>query len=270
MKNLFIFLTLSIILFSCVSKTEYDKIVKENEDLNTELIKLKQDLEMYQFSPNKLCANIDKLVSEKNINELEKIKNLLLEYHPESEELKKVIKYCNQVEKEIIYEKELEKKKRLQAVNKLKKKYDDVSGITWYETPYFIHYNNENLTSIYIGKKGEKVWLRLKMSYSGEDWIFFEEAYLSYDGNTHQIFFSRYDDKKTDNSGGKVWEWIDVSVNDNLLLYLREMVNGKSVKMRLSGKYTETRYLSSKEIKSIKEVLLAYDVLKNESIETCK
>jgi hypothetical protein len=158
----------------------------------------------------------------------------------------------------------------LQAVNKLKKKYDDVSGITWYKTPYFIHYDDENLTSIYIGKKGEKVWLRLKMSYSGEDWIFFEEAYLSYDGNTHQIFFSRYDDKETDNSGGKVWEWIDVSVNDNLLLYLKEMVNGKSVKMRLSGKYTETRYLSSKEIKSIKEVLLAYDVLKNESIETCK
>ena len=37
---------------------------------------------------------------------MKKIKNLLLEYHPESEELKKVIKYCNQVEKEIIYEKE--------------------------------------------------------------------------------------------------------------------------------------------------------------------
>ena len=106
---------------------------------------------MYQFSPNKLCANIDKLVSEKNINELEKIKNLLLEYHPESEELKKVIKYCNQVEKEIIYEKELEKKKRLQAVNKLKKKYDDVSGITWYKTPYFIHYDDvEILEDVYL------------------------------------------------------------------------------------------------------------------------
>ena len=42
------------------------------------------------------------------------------------------------------------------------------------------------------------------------------------------------------------------------------MVNGKSVKMRLSGKYTKTRNLSSSEIKGIKDVILAYDVLKAE------
>ena len=42
------------------------------------------------------------------------------------------------------------------------------------------------------------------------------------------------------------------------------MVNGKSVKMRLSGKYSKTRDLSVNEIKAIKDVLLAYDVLKEE------
>ena len=42
------------------------------------------------------------------------------------------------------------------------------------------------------------------------------------------------------------------------------MVNGKSVKMRLSGKYTHTRNLTSTEIKAIKDVLLAYDVLQTE------
>ena len=36
----------------------------------------------------------------------------------------------------------------------------------------------------------------------------------------------------------------------------------KSLKMRLSGKYTETRNLSQKEIMGIKDVLLAYDVLR--------
>ena len=59
-------------------------------------------------------------------------------------------------------------------------------------------------------------------------------------------------------------EWIDVSVNDELLSFLKKMVNGKSVKMRLTGKYSKTRNLSSTEIKAIKDVLLAYDVLKNE------
>lgn len=99
------------------------------------------------------------------------------------------------------------------------------------------------------------------MSYKGDDWIFFESAYLSYDGNTRQVFFDRYDEKESDNSGGEVWEWIDVSVDDDLLSFLKEMVNGKQLKMRLSGKYTKTRNLSTKEINEIKDALLAYDVL---------
>ena len=102
------------------------------------------------------------------------------------------------------------------------------------------------------------------MSYEGEDWIFFENAFLSYDGNTKTIVFDRYRDKESDNGyGGRVWEWIDVSVSDELLAFIKDMVNGKSLKMRLSGKYTETRVLSYDEKVALKEVLLAYDVLKN-------
>jgi hypothetical protein len=60
-----------------------------------------------------------------------------------------------------------------------------------------------------------------------------------------------------------VWEWIDVSVNNELLSYLKEMANGKTLKIRLSGKYTHTRNLDSSEKKALQDVLLAYDVLKN-------
>ena len=104
----------------------------------------------------------------------------------------------------------------------------------------------------------------MKMSYTGDDWIFFENAYLSYDGNTREINFNKYENKESDNSGGEVWEWIDVSVDSYLHSYLKEMINGKSIKMRLSGKYTRTRNLSVNEIQGIKDVLLAYDVLKEE------
>ena len=48
------------------------------------------------------------------------------------------------------------------------------------------------------------------------------------------------------------------------------MVNGKSVKMRLSGKYTNTRKLTNTEIKAIKDVLLAYDVLETEMRKDAK
>ena len=85
-------------------------------------------------------------------------------------------------------------------------------------------------------------------------------AYLSYDGNTFEILFNEYNDKKTEIGSGRVWEWIDVSVTNETLAFLKEMVKGKTLKMRLSGKYTETRTLSYSEIEGLKDVLLAYDV----------
>ena len=271
MKRIIYFLGLILTLASCVSQSEHDKIVKEynkvlkeKEQLSKELSQARKDLEEYQMAPSKLCANIELFLKEKNINKLKEIEDKLSKYHPESAELKKVKQYRAQAEKQIAQEKAAAEKKRLQAVNKLKKKYDDISGITWYENPYFTHYNNRHLTSIYIGKNDSNVWLRLKMSYSGDDWIFFENAYLSYDGNTREINFNKYENKESDNSGGEVWEWIDVSVDSYLHSYLKEMINGKSIKMRLSGKYTRTRNLSVNEIQGIKDVLLAYDVLKEE------
>ena len=264
MKKVFLYLVSVFMLTSCVSQSDYDKVVKENEELNAKLEELQKELEVYQLSPSKLCANIDELLKNKDVQKLRDLQLLLSKYHPESAELKKVNQYYDQAKSQIAREEEAKKKKRMQAVNKLKKEYDDVSGITWYYNPYFTHYNNTNRTSIYIGSKETSVWLRLKMSYTGDNWIFFENAYLSYDENTRKIIFDKYDNKESDNSGGSVWEWIDVSVDEYLLAYLEEMIKGKSIKMRLDGKYTKTRNLSANEINGIKDVLLAYDVLKNE------
>ena len=173
-------------------------------------------------------------------------------------------KLLNYVRKDLlipIKKQEEKKKQRMSIVSKLRKKHDDVSNITWYYNPYFTHYNNTNRTSIYIGKKDNEIWLRLKMSYNGDNWIFFEEAYLSYDGNTREISFDKYENKESDNGSGGVWEWIDVPVDNGLLSYLKDMVKGKTIKMRLSGKYTKTRNLSPAEVNGIKDILLAYDVL---------
>jgi len=156
---------------------------------------------------------------------------------------------------------EQEKQEKLKALKKLKKEHDDISGNTWYYQPYFTHYNNRNLISIYMGDNGYSRWLRLKMSYNGDNWIFFENAYLSYEGNTKTIYFNEYQDKKSDNSGGSVWEWIDVSVTTDIESFLREFAKSKDAKMRLSGKYTKTRNLTGNERQGILDVLNGYDAL---------
>lgn len=267
MKWLYIIILLCLVSACSPSKSEYQKLMSEKQSLEREVKDLKDslnkaisELDGYRFSPEKLCSNIDELYKNGNLSELQSIRDKLMKYHPESKEVKEVKALCDKIVENQKQKIEAEKKQRMQAVNKLRKKYDDVSGITWYYNPYFVHYNNSNHASIYMGQKDGDVWLRLVMSYTGDDWIFFENAYLSYDGNTKQIYFDEYRDKETDNDT-RVWEWIDVSVDSSLLSFLKEMVNGKEVKMRLSGKYTKTRNLSSSEIKGFKDVLLGYDVL---------
>lgn len=267
MIRLFTFLSMAVIIASCgPTLQEYDTLLAQKQELETEVLNLKQVIENYENTPDRLYSAVSELVTNKDIDGLSALCSKLEKYHPASAECQKAKAALKKLidEKEAKEKAENEKAKRMQAVNKLKKKYDDISGITWYYNPYFTHYSNENLVSLYIGQKGTSVWLRLKMSYEGEDWIFFENAYLSYDENTKTIFFDEYRDKETDiGYGGRVWEWIDVSVNDDLLTYLKGMVNGKTLKMRLSGKYTHTRILTTNERKALQDVLLAYDVLKN-------
>jgi len=93
---------------------------------------------------------------------------------------------------------------------------------------------------------------------------YFEHAYLSYDGNTKEIVFNKYNDKETDHDGGDVWEWIDLKVNKDVEYFLRGFAKSKNAKMRLTGKYTKTRKLTYNERKGILDILNGYDALESE------
>lgn len=257
------------LVMSCgPSRSEFDNLIIENASLKAEISRLtttldacNAELEQYKNSPDILFAEAQKCVENKDAVGLNTICTKLEKYHPSSPECQRARASFTKLIQEKERAEAAEKAKRMRSVNKLRKEYDDVSGITWYYNPYFKHYTNSNLVSVYMGRIGiGKPWLRLRMSYYGDGWIFFEKAYLSYDGNTIEIPFDKYEDKKTENDSS-CWEWIDVGVNDKTLRFLQAMIDGKSVKMRLSGKYTETHTLSKNEIAGIRDVLLAYDVL---------
>lgn len=266
MKKL-IYLMVLLVLSGCVGKVEHENVLKQNKQLKEQVETLTKELNAYKNDPAKLLGEAQDGLKNENESYLLSACENLKKYHPESVERKQADELYAQYEaikkqKSEEQQKNFEKaeKERLASLNRLKKNHDDVSGNTWYENPYFVHYTNSNLTSIYMGEKESSVWLILKMSYYGDDWIFFERAYLSYDGNTLEIPFDSYKNKKTENNT-KVWEWIDVSVDSSTLAFLRKMVGGKSPKMRLSGKYEKTRNLSTNEIKAIKDVLAGYDTL---------
>ena len=159
--------------------------------------------------------------------------------------------------------KERAEREKYAAVDRLSKRHDDISNVTWYNHTEFTHNMNTYLTSLYMGQTEKIVFLRLLMTYAGPDWIFFDRAYLSYDGNTLEIKFDKYNNKKTEVLyGGRICEWIDVLVNEEDLQFLKDFSRATEPKMRFSGKYTKTRTLSAKEINGLRDILNAYDVLK--------
>lgn len=269
----FLFLVILLLVTSCTNR-EAEECQQNNKMLISEIDSLKKVILIYEYAPEKIKAQAEDLYKCKNLTALVSLLDRVKKFQPESTVRLEVSRLINNLTKELEeikaqnekrYKDSLSRveKERMAAVNKLKKSYDDVNGVTWYSNPYFTHYNNSNSTSLYIGKKESSTWLILKMSYAGDDWIFFENAYLSYDGNTFNVSYDEYEDKKTDNYT-TVWEWLEVSVPSDLELFLREMVKSNNAKMRLSGKYTHTKKLSKTELKAIKEVLMAFDVLKTQ------
>lgn len=264
MKKLLLLLSVTMIFSNCSNEEKELELQNEINSLKSQVYELNDELDECENGSEKILAKI------KIANNDEEVKSLFLEIkkrHPESEEYieakiiyDKIIQEEENEKARLLKEEERLRKEKLKSLKKLKKKYDDVSGITWYNQPYFTHYTNTNRTSIYMGVKEERKWLILMMSYEGDDWIFFENAYLSYDGNTKEISFNEYKDKETDVSNG-VSEWISVSVNKDIEDFLREFAKSDNAKMRLSGKRTKTRKLSSNERKGILDVLNGYDAL---------
>lgn len=272
MNRTFLLLIIIFAISACSDK-------KKELELQNRISELETQIDDCKNGADKILAKIKIAFEEESF---ENVKTLYADFqnrHPESIEFQEArsiheqvleIEENRRIEAERIAEEERKEAERLaekeraemlKALNKLKKSHDDVSGITWYKQPYFTHYTNTNLTSIYLGENGSHRWLRLMMSYQGDDWIFFERAYLSYDGNTKEVLFDKYDNKETDNSGGGVWEWITVSVTNDMEMFLREFAKSKNAKMRLSGKYTKTRNLTYNERQGILDVLNGYDAL---------
>ena len=267
MKNLLLYFSmiLSLLLISCNSglKTRLAELETENSQL-------RQELEKYQNSPTKLLAHIKDCFGKKAYTRIEELYQQMLTYNAGTPECDIAKQYVDKVNTIIEQEKEAErikadkeKAERLAAVGKLKKKYDEIGKRTWYEQPYFTHYIDVNKVSLYIGDNDIKTWLRFKASYHADDWIFFKNVYLYYDGTTYEIPFDEYKDKETDVDGG-ISEWIDISVQNEFLQHLKASVEAKDVKIRFSGKYTKDRTLSNTERQGIKLVLMAYDVLRTE------
>ncbi|MFT5659724.1 MAG: hypothetical protein ACI9TV_000346 [Sulfurimonas sp.] len=126
------------------------------------------------------------------------------------------------------------------------------------DTTYYSHNNlfGKNISIYWTKKKKEKSYARIKFSYLGSRWIFFNEVTLVNAAGSRISFHI----KSTDISTNVVSDRI-VSEKANFLLSkvdiisLKKLFNSPSVDLRLSGKSHKDYALSESEIKSLFEIL---------------
>jgi predicted nucleic acid-binding Zn ribbon protein len=137
-----------------------------------------------------------------------------------------------------------------------KKSVDKIEGITWYNMPY---YNNMYQSRIhpYIGESNGKFWLRLKIVYHSNNWLFIQGFKFFGDGNTRELSMSG---KRVEReSGSTVWEWIDAQPDDEEINLLRLLGTSDDAVIRYIGRtYHQDRTLTSKEKKAIKTTVESY------------
>lgn len=151
------------------------------------------------------------------------------------------------------------------AISKLKKSTDEVEGITWYEPSCMPTYTNSRCYVLpYIGERGGTYWLRCKVDYAANDWVFFDHIIINIDGEKRDtISFGYSDVTRSTYVGAKLCEVADFAPTTNQVNLLRDISTSKKTIIRFEGSdYHYDMTVSDKDKQGIKEVLDAYEYLK--------
>lgn len=139
---------------------------------------------------------------------------------------------------------------------------DEVESISWYTHKNSPKSDASKALFIYFGRKNNNVSLRLKITFTADDWLFIKGYIFNIDGVNYPLPISFFRDRKSDNSGGKIWEWVDLSVDAQAYAVLTKIAESKRTILRYEGKqYYSDRDVSNSEKQAISEVLIAYHAL---------
>lgn len=257
----------ALFLAGCgVSQKEYEDLKRENDQLKTEIDELKN-------GPDRLLGQAKDLLNEKQFEESKEILTKLINKHSGTSQASEARDLISKVDKMIEDEikkrdaerarLEREEKQRLaNATKKLRTKYDDIRGITWYYdrgTPVYTDYNSFHL---YMGKeKSGPPWLRFRIQYTADDWLFIESYIIKTDNNSYTIP-TKFGEVETDHGSGAIWEWYDVALDSKLYEIVKDVITSKTVKLRHNGKqYYRDRTITSTEKQGLRNILDAYEAL---------
>ena len=150
------------------------------------------------------------------------------------------------------------------AVAKLNTEKDEVEGVTFYKPSCYPQYANTRCFVLpYIGEKSGNYWLRCKVDYTANDWVFFNKVIFSVDGvKRDTVEFDYFDVTRDTVVGGKLWENADFAPSTSQIKLLEDIANSQKTIIRFQGSdYYYDFTVPDKDKQGIKDVLAAYDYL---------
>lgn len=151
------------------------------------------------------------------------------------------------------------------AIAKLKKTTDEVEGITWYEPSCMPKYiNSRSYVLPYLGERNGHYWMRCKVDYAANDWVFFDRIIINIDGVKRDTISFGYGEVSRDTAfGAYLSEVADFAPTDSQIKLFEDIANSEKTIIRFQGDdhyYDLT--VPAKDKQGIKDVLAAYEYVK--------
>lgn len=165
--------------------------------------------------------------------------------------------------KELQWEKEMKQNEKKKAaaqekLSTLKKNCDEFKAACFYQdrrSPSSIGYNGFFL---YLVEQGDSYFLRLKMQYVAEDWLFVDNVKLNIDGDIVDFYSG---DFERDNNQ-RIYEYKDIRVSAGDISTLRKVANSKSTVARYEGRqFYKDKTVTMKQKSALKKMLDVYESL---------
>ncbi len=246
-----------IIILGCDYNTGCKELKAENE-------RLKNEIEEVKYGSAKLMNLANEQYEKKDFAGAKKTILLLAEKHPDSAETKEANVLSDKINSVIQKEeKEKNKAEKLKIANALKhmrRSYDSMEGIAWYQDVSSPIYNNQNGFFLYFGvsdKNKTPSNLRFKIQYHADKWLFIE----SYEIKADNQKFDKSCYIERDHST-TIWEWSDTEASSYDLNMIKAVISSKKAIIRFNGKqYRNDKLITPIQKKALENVLTAFSAL---------
>lgn len=261
MKKLLFLSFFTVLFFSCVSTYESED---QNKKALAEEIRKRENLEkQFEEIVERTYYFLDIIISKYELTEdferaLEVLKNFKKDFptlFPGSKEYK-----ISDFEQKLKLKNEKAERLKLPAEERLTKRYDEITGITWYRDTDQPRYSD--VVYMYIGKKGNEKWLRFVIEYGASKWLFINKYTFKIDDETETITPEFNEVKRDVFSSGSIYETFDRLAKGYIYTIASKIANSKRTLLRYHGEqHISDRELTKEEIQSLKTILEAYEKL---------